>query len=143
MFVAMVSVQSRHFLQDFAFLGYGMNIQPVHQPQNRFMIHANPFVFTDPDSNPSITVGLVRLFIGFLGQLLVLCMRVGLLQLLDPDIVNCSRNTKKLTHRFYRVFLSVVPASPLFRFASTSFRNSVWNFFYQGILHSHSFQALP
>lgn len=93
MLAARVSVQSLHFLQDFSFSDYGMSIQPVHQSQNRFMIHATPFVFTDPGGNPSITVGLVRLFIGFLDQILVLCIRVGLLQKLNPGIA--ARETPK------------------------------------------------
>src|SRR5215211_6662707 len=93
------------------------------------MVHHNSLFLSEPESNTTIAIDLVAGFIGDLDLLHALLIRIALFQLLDPDIVGGSRNTKELTHGFHREFASVGVDRPILRCASPSFRNSVWNFF--------------
>ena len=55
--VPMVCSQFVSFLVGCAFSGDGMQIEFVHEPQNRFVIDRFALVFADPPSNSSISVG--------------------------------------------------------------------------------------
>src|ERR1051325_11494624 len=93
------------------------------------MIHATPLLLLEPQGNPTVAIGAVRGLIRFLDLFHSLSIWVWLIQTLHPLIIGCSRNTKECAHRLYFVVFFLVVDEPILRLASSSLRNSAWNFF--------------
>src|SRR5688500_5724469 len=122
-----------HPAKDLPPSSYRTNIQFVHQPQDCLVVDANALVPAKPQGNSPISIGLVRCLIRFLHLLHALFIWIGLLQTSPPLIIGRSRNPEELAHGFYFVSSALVVDEPILRLASSSLRNSAWNFFSKSI----------
>lgn len=113
----------------FSSSGSGLDTEFFHQAEYRFRIYHPSLPLSQPESNATIPIDSMTGLIGFLNLLHPCPIPVYLIQLPQPFIIGCSRNTKELTHGFHRIFCSMVVDRPILRCASCSSRNSVWNFF--------------
>jgi len=118
-----------HALPDLPPARDGADAHFLHEPQNCFVIDRTSLFPPEPMGDASLPIGPMRRAVGWLDDFDPFPIRLGSIHALPPRIISGSRNPKEGTPRLNGVFLAPLIDHPIWRFASSTLRNSVWNFF--------------